>query len=312
MGNIFRFRQLTAEIFLLTCREYFARVVGSREILYLGVSCLLGFSLARLGHSIMLATISAKIPAATVTIKAQPMPEVPSAIDPSSILGGVLFQAANIQSMAKQEFGTEVGKPFKLTGTLEGEKDISRALIEVQGQSIREYCAIGQTCKSGECACKVENAHVLSIAKEQIWLKIGNERVMLRLGQSTADRNKGPAGPEPQNLTTSQTVINQNISREDVLKILQGKEGRIFEAQFGPHVIDGKIQGYKISRVADDHIFAKLGAKSGDIIRKVNGYSLDDMERLMDLYKALRTMSDVRIELDRNGKNLLYNFHVRN
>ena len=83
-------------------------------------------------------------------------------------------------------------------------------------------------------------------------------------------------------------------------------------AQFGPHLVNGRIEGYKIARVNDDHVFAKLGARSGDIIRKVNGYALSDTERMLDLWKAIRTAPEVKIELEREGKTITYDFQIRN
>lgn len=291
------------------------RLFQSRTLLYAGASCVLGLSLARLGHSVVLATVFSKLPPVHTAVNNKPISDsVISYADPGITLGGVLFQAMVGRETTQPVAEAAAVKPFKLTATLEGEQDVARALIEVQGESIREYCALGSGCQKADCVCRVQGAAILSIAKEHIWIKMGDTRAMLRIGQSTVDIQNNQVSPATaaKAQVAGAEVINQNISREEVLRILQGKEGKIFEAQFGPHVVEGKIVGYKISRVSDDHVFAKLGAKSGDVIRKVNGYPLDDMERLMDLYKALRTMSAVKIELERGGKNLIYNFHVRN
>ena len=96
-------------------------------------------------------------------------------------------------------------------------------------------------------------------------------------------------------------------------KNILGNPAKIYEgAQFGPHLVNGKIEGYKIARVNDDHVFAKLGAKSGDIIKKVNGYGLNDTERMLDLWKAIKTAPAVKIELERDGKQITYDFQIRN
>jgi|GEM_PF-1555436 len=300
-----------------------ARVRYSRTWWYSGAAVLLGLSLARFGHSITLYMVS----------KSTPLPPPRQAVaqantneqmfsDPTITVGGALFQragegttAANAAAVVEQP-----AKPFKLTATLEGSPEFARALIEVQGEGIREYCAATNACrkKEKECECTVQNATIISIAQEHIWIKLNQNRYKLKIGQSTTDLAQqvaaAPATPgQPAVATGAGTVISKVLSREDVNKNILGNPAKIYEgAQFGPHLVNGKIEGYKIARVNDDHIFAKLGAKSGDIIRKVNGYGLNDTERMLDLWKAIRTAPEVKIELERDGKVITYDFQIRN
>lgn len=234
--------------------------------------------------------------------------------DTSITVGGPLFQILTNSGPDMNSPAEAPIKPFKLTGTLEGNPEFARALIEVQGEGIREYCS---TAARADCTNTVQNVKILSIAKEHIWIKIGGLRTKLGLGQSSSDLKLGSVdeiGAKTENnrqLAGSVETISKVISRENVLKILGG-EVRMLEGQFGPHVVNGKIEGYKIVRVADDHIFAKLGARNGDIIKRVNGYYLNDLERLMDLYKALRTMPEAKVELERDSKPVTYIFQIRN
>ncbi|MFO1471088.1 MAG: PDZ domain-containing protein [Turneriella sp.] len=300
-----------------------ARVRYSRTWWYSGAAVLLGLSLARFGHSVTLYMVS----------KSTPLPPPRQAVaqsnsseqmfsDPTITVGGALFQragegttAANAAAVVEQP-----AKPFKLTATLEGSPEFARALIEVQGEGIREYCAASRACskKEKDCECTVQNATIISIAQEHIWIKLNQNRYKLKIGQSTTDLAQqaaaAPATPgQPAVATSGGTVISKVISREEVNKNILGNPAKIYEgAQFGPHLVNGKIEGYKIARVNDDHVFAKLGAKSGDIIRKVNGYGLNDTERMLDLWKAIRTAPEVKIELERDGKVITYDFQIRN
>ena len=237
--------------------------------------------------------------------------------DPQVAIGGALFQRAMETATPQNSAAEQPAKAVRLTATLESSSDVARALIEIQGEGNREYCAAGESCRRGDCVCIVQNARILAIGKEQIWLRSGNTQFSLRIGQSSADAMAALTTSERQPTQTessrrSAAGTSQTISRENVRRILEGKEGRILEGQFGPHVIDGKIVGYRIVRVGEDHIFAKLGARNGDIIRKVNGYHLDGMERLMDLWKAVQTATEIKIELERDGKVFTYDFQIRN
>ena len=104
----------------------------------------------------------------------------------------------------------------------------------------------------------------------------------------------------------------KTISREAVRKILRGDVAGIFAGGFGPYVVNGKVSGYKIHQIAPDHVFAVLGAQNGDIVRRVNGYELNDFERMLDIWREVPTMNEVKIEIIRDGKNIVYDFQIRN
>jgi hypothetical protein len=299
-----------------------SRIRYSRTWWYSGAAVILGLSLARVGHSVVLYGIS----------KSTPLPPPRAAVqqnntndqifsDPTITVGGALFQKAGETPAAGAAAVVEQpAKPFKLTATLEGPPDVARALIETQGESIREYCAASAGCrkKEKECECSVQNATIISIAQEHIWIKMNQSRYKLKIGQSTTDlAAQAAAAPAaagvPAAVSGGGQVISKVISREEVNKNILGNPAKIYEgAQFGPHLVNGKIEGYKIARVNDDHVFAKLGARSGDIIRKVNGYGLSDTERMLDLWKAIKTAPEIKIELERDGKNITYDFQIRN
>lgn len=297
-----------------------SRIRYSRTWWYSGAAILLGLSLARAGHSIALYMVS----------KSTPLPPPRQAStqstgneqlfsDPTITVGGALFLKPGDTATAAGPAAAveQPAKPFKLTATLEGSAEFARALIEVQGEGIREYCTASSFCKRKECECSVQSATIISIAQEHIWIKMGQGRYKLKIGQSTTDLAQQaaaqPAAAGAPAAPTQGAVISKVISREEVNKNILGNPAKIYEgAQFGPHLVNGKIEGYKIARVNDDHVFAKLGAKSGDIIRKVNGYGLNDTERMLDLWKAIRTAPEVKIELERDGKVITYDFQIRN
>lgn len=295
-----------------------SRIRYSRTWWYSGAAVLLAFALARIGHSVALYLVARATPL--------PPPRAASAqssnteqlfSDPTITVGGALFQRAGEVAAAGGAAAVEQpAKPFKLTATLEGSIEFARALIEVQGEGIREYCIASNFCRRKECECSVQSATVISIAQEHIWIKMNQNRYKLKIGQSTTDLAQQaaaqPSAAAPAG-TAQGAVISRVISREEVNKNILGNPAKIYEgAQFGPYLVNGKIEGYKIARVNDDHVFAKLGAKSGDIIRKVNGYGLNDTERMLDLWKAIRTAPEVKIELEREGKVITYDFQIRN
>ena len=84
------------------------------------------------------------------------------------------------------------------------------------------------------------------------------------------------------------------------------------DARFGPNLVDGKIDGYKIYQVPSTHIFYALGARNSDVIRRVNGMPLNETEKMMELWSNIKNSNKIIIDIDRKGKCLTYEFTVRN
>ena len=108
-------------------------------------------------------------------------------------------------------------------------------------------------------------------------------------------------------------TITKVLSRQEVNEKILGNPNAIYQgAAFGPNLVNGKIEGYKIHRVNNDHIFYTLGARSGDIIKSVNGYPLSDTERMFELWKSVKTMPRVEVVVLRNGQEMKFDFQIRN
>ena len=65
---------------------------------------------------------------------------------------------------------------------------------------------------------------------------------------------------------------------------------------------DGQLQGYRLSPGKDKAQFAQLGFKAGDLVKSVNGISLDDPANTMRLYQTMRTASEAVFEIERGSQ----------
>lgn len=232
-------------------------------------------------------------------------------LDPTSIVGGILFPNASVAAQVAgtpENTGVEDVK-FKLLGTLEGDPSFARAVLEVQANPVmtKEYGT----------GAKIGLTRIAYIGREHIWIKRNGQRLKIKVGESTEEvlqkAAEAPAPTQSDAAAASGETITKVISREEINKTILGNPAEIYKgAAFGPLVENGKITGYKIHKVVDSHVFYKLGARPGDILRKVNGYGLSDTERMFELWKSIKTAPAVQVELERNGKTLKYDFQIRN
>lgn len=76
----------------------------------------------------------------------------------------------------------------------------------------------------------------------------------------------------------------------------------IKETQFVPNYVDGKIRGFKITKLPEKSIISKIGIYKNDVIKEVNGVELNDMATLFGLYNELKDKNQCEVSLERNGK----------
>ncbi len=72
---------------------------------------------------------------------------------------------------------------------------------------------------------------------------------------------------------------------------------------------NGRLDGFIIADIQKGSIFEKLGIRQNDVLKSVNGESIDSPAKAMELYQALRSnAAQINLQLERDGRveNLTY------
>ncbi|HVV85254.1 MAG TPA: type II secretion system protein GspC [Kofleriaceae bacterium] len=69
-----------------------------------------------------------------------------------------------------------------------------------------------------------------------------------------------------------------------------------------PAVTGGKLDGFKLYAIRPGGAYARIGLVNGDIVVSLNGLGLDNLDRALDAYTALRTATRVDVGILRRGK----------
>lgn len=65
---------------------------------------------------------------------------------------------------------------------------------------------------------------------------------------------------------------------------------------------NGQIQGFRVRPGPDRAIFDQMDLEPGDIVREVNGVTLDSQDKGLDLMGKLRNADRIRLRVERNGR----------
>ena len=198
-----------------------------------------------------------------------------------------------------------------LTGALSGHPSFARATFKEKDKEEADEFKLGE--KIVGYKLKSIADHYAVIAKNGLNLKV-------EIGQSIKEAkavydemmkaNSSGAIAEKDLVAAEKKMLP--ISRTDFEKYMKNPADLYKDARFGPNLVNGKIDGYKVYQVATSHIFYQLGARNGDIVKRVNGMPLNDTEKMLEIWAAIKNSPKVTVDLERKEKIITYEFLIRN
>jgi len=106
--------------------------------------------------------------------------------------------------------------------------------------------------------------------------------------------------------------IKKVLSRSDVENKVFSKVNQILtQIAIRPYMVNGKMEGLRLMRVPNNSIVYELGGRSGDIIRRVNGHEVNQIDQMYKLWDNIKDDSFISVDLERNKQIYTYNFEIR-
>lgn len=190
-----------------------------------------------------------------------------------------------------------------LLGTISGPSSIARALIRKKSDKESQIFKLWSD---------VFGYKLIRIDNSRVYLKAGDQIDILDM----YPKEEQPVDGKKATVTTSAGAVKstQSISRSEIQqKVLNNIDNALQGVRAGPHRgPDGNIEGYKLFRVSPDNILYKLGARTGDIVKRINGHPIDSTEKLMGLWQSVQGESKISIDLERNGQLHSYDLNITN
>jgi len=212
------------------------------------------------------------------------------------------FEKANPADLAAKNGQPVVSSnltDFTLLGTLSGPAVIARALIQKKSEKGPEIFKLWS---------EVYGYKLIRIDSVKVYLKMGDKVDILEM---YADEQKLLNKPAEQ-VKAGDVVKNaQTISRAELQqKVFNNMDNALKGVRAGPYRVNGNIEGYKLFRVQPDNILYQLGARSGDIVKRVNGHPVDSTEKLLKMWQNIQGEGKITVDIDRGGKLNTFDFSI--
>jgi general secretion pathway protein C len=225
----------------------------------------------------------------------------------SSILDTGLFQVADPN--AQQGDGAQVAssaiEELTLLGTVTGPASIARALIQKKGEANPGVFALYKI--NSEISNDVYGNKLIRIDNFKVWLDAGGNKVMLDMYGTVQ-----PQGSQGQTPSSGQDSLRKTISRAEIRQqvlnnVDNAMRGVVGGPNWGPN---GQVTGWKLTMVRPFSFLYKLGARSGDIIKRINGKAIDSSQKMLTFWDAFKSETKITVDLDRSGKVVTYEFNI--
>ncbi len=194
--------------------------------------------------------------------------------------------------------------PLELVGTIiHARHELSVATIQIRGKDIHavmEEEELDGMAKIYEITRHKVVFRNLSTRKLE-YIEIKEENT-LQIGLVKSGSSVQMDQPEKTNFKFRREEINTYL--DDLPRVLQ-------DAKAVPYVVPGsggEIGGFKMVAIKPGSIYEKLGLKTGDILKGVNGEMVDSPQKAMELYQALKNSSDIQLDITRNGQSSTLNY----
>ena len=196
-----------------------------------------------------------------------------------------------------------------LLGTITGPTSIARAMIMKNGEKNPGVFALYKF--SSEVTNDVYGNRLVAIADTRVYIETGGQKVTLDLFAKKAvgppQANLSPAANQP--ATGGQFA--QTLSRSEIKqKVFNNLDNALRGLQAGPYRVNGQVVGYRLINVRPYNILYRFGARSGDIIKRINGQILDSTQKLYSMWEAVKNDPKISVDIERAGQNVRFDFNI--
>ncbi len=180
----------------------------------------------------------------------------------------------------------------------------AKVILENSQTGEQEMFSEGESV-AGTRVMRIERNSVVLQNQKQEWV-LNLEETVLNKRESEAIllvTKKKQIEPIAKKMTISRKALNRLVRK--VPDLIQSLELILFQGTHsGP-------KGFLIAVGPQLMMMDPLGFQDGDVIKTVNGVSLDSPQTLLDIFQRLESQSEIEVEIDRNQKDMVITFHVQ-
>ena len=129
---------------------------------------------------------------------------------------------------------------------------------------------------------------------------------MVAPGETDSLKGGTASGPV-QSLGKGEYIIDQKA----IQYALDNPAQIMMDAKLIPNMTKDKQEGFVLREVRKSGIYDNLGMQNGDVLLRINDFSISDPENALQAFMALRGMDKIQLDIIRDKNRMVMNYQIR-
>ncbi len=167
----------------------------------------------------------------------------------------------------------------------------------------------------------MEEATVVAILTQRVIINRGGVKEYLELQEDapakvktpTSHRSTARASKKSSDIGKGIKKTGEDtwsIERGEIEKTLSNLNSIAMQARIVPSFKNGEANGFKLFAIRPGSLYSKIGIQNGDIIHKINGFSMSSPDKALEVYQKLKNARSIEVELTRRGQNKSLQYNI--
>ena len=198
---------------------------------------------------------------------------------------------------------------LRLVGTVLAGKTTSGAVIDSLDPEKQKFYQIHDVIVPGKIS-------LVAVRKEYVVLQVGKGYGILKAHYDQED-DAGQVLPDKGTTSVSAHGIHKIddhhwlVEARAIQFATKNLSSLLLQARAVPDFTGGHPDGFRMVNIQSGSLFQELGLAQGDVIRSINGLSMNDPQNFMKALSTLQSATNVQINLLRNGAPQTFDYQIQ-
>ena len=182
-----------------------------------------------------------------------------------------------------------------LLGTVSGPQRVAFAVMEEKGKKKQGLYQTGDM---------VQGALIKKVLRGKVILEVKGKDEILEMEQAKT----GKQGSRGTGAGSKDDGYAITVGHDDLQKSLGNINSLLTQVRIRPLIKNGKPDGLVLSHVKPGSIFAKLGLKNGDVVKKIDNKLIKSPDDAFAFYNRLKSGAELSLEINRGSETKTLNY----